>query len=206
MRLVLDEGWEQNLKAAEAVLDERVIENKWVLAPSQTGFARAYAHLGRVEAALAMLAKAIPAIERVEHGGDNYTRMVCDTAGTLWMLGSTEHVDVIERNLRGKVIEPDWRYPMFDARLSLARLCALQGRHDEAVEWFAKSRTVLEEQGARPLRAIADFDEAWMYLRRDAPGDQKRARPLLDAALAQFKSIGMTGWIRHAEALLPGPN
>jgi len=40
---------------------------------------------------------------------------------------------------REKVIEPDSRYPMTDARLAVARLCALQHRHAEAVEWFAKA-------------------------------------------------------------------
>jgi hypothetical protein len=54
-----------------------------------------------------------------------------------------------------------------------------------------------------------DFDEAWMYLRRDERGDPStslgaggdRALPLLDAALRQFREIGMTGWIRRAEEL-----
>lgn len=118
------------------------------------------------------------------------------------LLGRTDHIEVIERNIREKVVAPDFRYPMFDGRLSLAHMCALQGRYDEAVEWFMKSRAVLEEQWALPLRAIADFDEAWMYLRRGVEGDAERARPLLDAAMAQFKLIGMTGWLRRAENLV----
>src|SRR5262249_12831247 len=69
-------------------------------------------------------------------------------------------------------------------------------------EWFARARRVLDEQGARPLRAIVDYDEALMYVRRGDPGDVERAAPLLDAALAQFRGIGMPGWIRCAEHLL----
>src|SRR5262249_24679732 len=106
------------------------------------------------------------------------------------------------RNLRGKTIAPDFRYPHVDGRLSLARLCALQGRYDEAVEWFAKARAVLDEQGARPLRAIVDYDEALMYARRGAAGDRERAVPLLETALRQFRALGMPGWIRRAEHLL----
>ena len=49
---------------------------------------------------------------------------------------------------------------MRDGRLSLARLCALQGRYEEASQWFASAREVFQEQGGRPLLAIADFDEA----------------------------------------------
>ena len=109
---------------------------------------------------------------------------------------------MIERNLRTKVVEPDFRYPMMDGRLALGRLCAVQGRHEEAAEWFAKARTALDEQGARPLRAIVDYDEALMYVRRGAAGDRERAAPLLEAALAQFRGLEMTGWIRRAESLL----
>jgi hypothetical protein len=90
---------------------------------------------------------------------------------------------------------------MVDGRLALARLCALQERHDEARRWFAESRGVLSEQGARPLLAIVDYDEALMYVRRGEAGDPDRARPLLDAACNQFEEIGMTGWIRRADEL-----
>jgi non-specific serine/threonine protein kinase len=91
---------------------------------------------------------------------------------------------------------------MVDGRLALARLCAVQGRFNEAAEWFAKARTVLDGQGMRPLRAIADYDEGLMYVRRDAVGDCEHARPLLEAALRQFRALGMPGWIRRAEHLL----
>ena len=90
---------------------------------------------------------------------------------------------------------------MFDGRLSLARLSALQRRHDEACEWFARARTVLDEQGARPLRAIADFDEAVMYHRRGAPGDREHTLVLLERARKQFEDIGMSGWLRRAAKL-----
>src|SRR5262249_27755562 len=66
-------------------------------------------------------------------------------------------------------------------------------RHDEAREWFARARTILEEQGARPLRAIADFDEAVMYQRRAAPGDRERALALLDLARRRFEDLGIDG-------------
>jgi hypothetical protein len=85
---------------------------------------------------------------------------------------------------------------MMDLRLSLARLCAVDGRLDEAIYWFGQARTALEEQGAGPLRAITDFDEALMHARQ---GHHASARPLLEAAADQFQQIGMTGWLRRAE-------
>ena len=75
---------------------------------------------------------------------------------------------------------------------------ALDGRLDEADHWFAQAREVLDEQGAGPLRAITDFDQALMRIRAGHPG---QARPALDAAAAQFGRIGMTGWLRRAEDL-----
>ena len=40
-----------------------------------------------------------------------------------------------------------------------------------------------------------------MYARRGAPRDPERAQPHLDTALQQFRTLGMPGWIRRAEAL-----
>lgn len=57
------------------------------------------------------------------------------------------------------------------------------------------------EQGAPPLLAIADYDEALMLARRGGPRDADRARPLLSAAVRQFGQLGMTGWTRRAEEL-----
>ena len=81
----------------------------------------------------------------------------------------------------------------------MAHLCALQERYEEASDWFAQARGVLDEQGALPLRAITDLTEAEMYFWRAAPGDEERAKPLLDAALQQFRTLGMKGWLRLAE-------
>jgi hypothetical protein len=44
-----------------------------------------------------------------------------------------------------------------------------------------------------------------MHLRRGHAGDRERAQPLLEAALAQFHEIGMTGWEQRAETLLVEP-
>jgi len=150
---------------------------------------------------LSWLGTFLPALERVPAWAFGCMHMACGGATTLWLLQRTDHIEVIARNVHDKILVPDFHWPMYDARLSMAHLCALQGRHDEAVEWFAKARTVLDEQGARPLRAIVDFDEALMYCRRGARGDIESAHPLLDAALQQFHAVGMTGWIRRAEAL-----
>jgi hypothetical protein len=130
-----------------------------------------------------------------------YPLYVSHAVEILWELDRLDHAAVIERALRERVIEPDFRHPIVDARLSMARLCALSGRYDEACTWFREARRVLDEQGARPLRAFCDHDEALMYVRRGKEGDSDRARPLLAAALTQFEALGMTGWVRRAQEL-----
>ncbi len=175
---------------------------KMFRAVTDASAARTHARTGRPEKALRRLASIIPAIDLAPAWANNYVRLVCDAAETLWLTASVDHIEIIERGLREKVLPSDFRYPMMDARLALGRLCALQGRHEEAIAWFAKARAVLDEQGARPLRAIVDFDEALMDARRATRGDRERAAALLDVALEQFRAIGMTGWIRRAESLL----
>jgi hypothetical protein len=144
---------------------------------------------------------ALPAVEKGPGWAVHQTLIVANAVEILWTLGVQHHLEKIERCLLEKTLTPDFRFPDTDARLSLARLRALSGRTEEASGWFAKARVVLDEQGARPLRAVTDFDEAWMYLRRAARGDRERALPLLDAAVAQFESIGMPGWVRRAEEI-----
>src|SRR5262249_7790541 len=171
-RMAVDEGWDEPFRDAGPGMGQgRVLA--WYRAGFHASIARTHARMGRAERAIRRLASVLPAIERSPGRAENYTRIACDAAETLWLTQRTDWIDVIEGNLRGKVIEPDFRYPMVDSRLAMARLCALQHRYDEAVDWFAKARAVLDDQGARPLRAIVDYDEALMYARRDAAGDRE---------------------------------
>jgi hypothetical protein len=151
-----------------------------------------------IKQALDLLRTLVRPLELAPGWVPNFTRMACDATSAIWLLNDVEEIEVIERNLRQKVVAFDFRYPMQDGRLSLARLCSLRGHYDEAAYWFAPSRVVLEQQGARPLRAIADFDQAIMYLRRNEDGDRHRAAPLLSAAIVNFRALGITGWLRRA--------
>ncbi len=199
-RMAMDEGWDAPMES----VGPGIVQGAylvWFRIYTLASVARIYARMGHVEPAVQALAGLLPAIERWPEWATNYARVVCEAAETLWLTERTDHSEVIERNLREKVIEPGYHSPFAESRLALARLCALQGRHDEARGWFAQARTVLDEQGARPLRAIVDYDEALMYARRGATGDLDRAWPLVDVALVQFRSLDMSGWIRRAETL-----
>jgi tetratricopeptide (TPR) repeat protein len=176
-------------------------EREYARALSLSMGAVTFAQADNQDAALAVLARALPAIERAPIGEVNLPCILCNSAWALWIMQRTDHIEAIEKSLHEKIIAPDHRFILQDGRLALARICALTGRYDEASEWFAKARTILEEDGQRPLRAIVDYDEALMYARRNSSGDKARALPLLEAAMQQFAEIGMTGWTRQAEEL-----
>jgi DNA-binding SARP family transcriptional activator len=199
--LATDEGWEDLLTLLAELSGTRGRIVRWAQAGFDGVMARAQARLGRPDRALQLLAAALPALQRGVPWDWTFLRTACDAAETLWLLDRRDHLPVIEAALRDKVLPGDFRFPMMDVRLALARLCALDGRHDEASQWFAKARRVLDAQGARPLRAVVDFDEALMHRRA---GRRDAARPLLDAAVDQFARLGMTGWLRRAGAVGAG--
>ena len=195
LTMATGEDWAGMLAVFDELVSTQDPVPRWARAPMSAGCARTAAHLGRPEQAMALLALPVRALARAPAWALNYTRTACDTAETLWQLDRRDHLRPVEAALRGKALPADFRFPAMDLRLSLARLCAVDGRPDEAAHWFGQARSALEEQGARPLRAITDFDEALMHARR---GRRASARPLLEAAAGQFQRIGMTGWLRRA--------
>jgi class 3 adenylate cyclase/tetratricopeptide (TPR) repeat protein len=195
------EGYGLFLPLIDRFLAEDSPETRLLMAAAWAAAALAYACEGRRKDALRAVERVLPAIERAAGWAASYTVMLYWAIEVLWFLGHRDHIEVLERNLRKKTVAPDFRHVHTDGRLSLARLCALTGRFDEAREWFENARRVLDQQGARPLRAITDFDEAWMEVRRGRDGDRERALALLDVARGPFESIGMPGWLRRAEEL-----
>lgn len=192
------EGWERMAPTSDAFLSAVVRRGS---ANARAGGAHIFAELGRTEDAIDLVTQTMPAVERGAAESDMYPSVALSVVEALWILERRDFIEAIEENVRVKVIEPDFRYTMRDARRSMGHLCALQGRYDEAQDWFARARVVLEEDGQRPLRALVDFDEALMWVRRGRRGDRERASPLVNAALAQFQAIGMTGWEERAKQL-----
>jgi DNA-binding CsgD family transcriptional regulator len=75
-------------------------------------------------------------------------------------------------------------------------MAALLGDMAEASTYFARARTELEASGRRPLRAIVDYDEALALLRASS-ADHVHVSQLLDAALDQFRTLGMEAWLKR---------
>ena len=203
LRIALDEGWDAAFEDGTSDLFfQPKPENNWAFAMTCSNGAYLSVRTDRADLAMQLVGSLRNALERGAPWEATYNAVACDVAATLWYANQQDSIELIERNIRDKVLIPDFRWPMRDSRLALARLCALRGAYDEAVEWFAKARAVLDEMGARPLRAITDYDEALMYLRRGEPGDERAGAALLGQAINQFKLLRMTGWLRGASKLL----
>jgi class 3 adenylate cyclase len=195
----LDEGLEDVLAFFTPLTSTVIPALAWGMGFIYGTCALAAARLGDEQVALKYLGLLLPWLERAPAWHVGFPIFACEGAEAIWRLERLEHAAVVEFALREKVIEPDFRAPMADGRLALARMCALQSRHDEAQKWLGESRRVLEEQRALPLLAIADFDEALMFARRGGPRDNERASRILDDARRQFIELGMTGWQRRAD-------
>jgi hypothetical protein len=195
-------GLELRVSAADPALPRAAPEPySWGRAGGHASRAFRLAFAGRDEDAQSAVVRALPAVQRAGGGVVGYTPLICRCCEALWHVGRADFAGILEQSLLTKTLAGDFRCPGVDARRAMAQLCALTGRPAEAHEWFERARAVLDEQGARPLRALVDLDEAWMEVRRGRHGDRERARALLDVACEQFHVIGMPGWIEHAEAL-----
>ncbi|HEV8625956.1 MAG TPA: AAA family ATPase [Acidimicrobiia bacterium] len=196
LALAADEGWELLSVTVGPIASSKHPALAWALGTLNAIAARSAARRGEIDEALAFLDPLLAWLERAPAWTPCFPLIACNAAEVLWLVERTDHLELIDQTLRDRVVASDFRYPMTDGRLALARLCALQGHNDEAKVWFAEARRVLTEQEARPLLAIAFHDEALMHLRRNGPGDSEAARPLLERARAEFDAIGMTGWLR----------
>jgi class 3 adenylate cyclase/tetratricopeptide (TPR) repeat protein len=198
--IALDQGFDEMAVPGEAELFANPPPQfKWALAAAYASQAEMFAQRNLVDAALAMLPTVQKGLSVGAPWGLSYSMMASDAATAIWLLNRLEQVEVIEASLRTKVLTSDFRFPMRDARLSMARVCALQKRYDEAANWFDQAREALDDMGWQPLRAIADYDQGLMYLRHGGSEHATRAHHYLDMAAEQFDRLKMRGWTRRLE-------
>ena len=196
----LGEGWGDYRFDVSAALDERA--SRWYSVVVRASTARVMARLGAADAAMTHLEPLLDAVEAAPGWAENYPRILFAAAEVHWLAGRADHADLLARNAAKKVLIADFRYPMTDVRLTLARLAAVRGHDDEALGWFEQARTVIGEQGALPLSVAADHDEALVQLRTGHP---REASALRARALVTAKKLGMRGWVRALTSPSPSP-
>jgi tetratricopeptide (TPR) repeat protein len=201
LRIALDEGWQDAFQDGTSELFfEPKPEQNWAFAITCSNGAYLAVRTNIPDTAIQLLGMLPRALERGAPWEASYGPVACDAAAVLWYTNRTDFIEVIESSIREKVLATDFRWPMRDARLAVGRLCALRNEYNEAITWFERARGVLDEAGARPLRAIVDYDEALMYERKGNSKDHVRA--LLEVAAQQFRALSMNGWILRAEEAL----
>lgn len=189
--------WGRSRVDLRGVLDPRSL--RWYDVAGRAAAARILANRGSTDEAMERLAPALAAIDRAPAWSENYLRILHAAAEVHWLASRDDFAALLERNTRDKLLPADFRYPMTDVRLTLARLAAVQGRLDEAVGWFNAARTVLDEQLALPLRVVVDHDHGVVEARRGHPA---AASALLGEALQQARALGMHGWAARTEEVL----
>jgi DNA-binding CsgD family transcriptional regulator len=125
------------------------------------------------------------------------------TLAAAWELGAAEHaatgrslVDLAQEAGVGGQLEGSLAH-------THARMLALAGDVAAARDIFADERPTLDRTGQRPLRAIADHDEAVAIAAAGKPGYAEATR-LLETAAVQFQALDMTGWLKRTNDLLAG--
>jgi len=113
-------------------------------------------------------------------------------------LGEAEHAGELKRLALDLIRSEVADYTPVCSELTMARTAALLGDVAEALAWFRRARASLDGRGARPLRAVVDFDEA-LVLRLEDPAATAR---LLEQARSEFAELEMTGWLSRAETQL----
>ena len=148
-----------------------------------------------------LLSALVPLLERIvpELGNQNQNGAVGFAAAAAWEVRADEHAGSLRRIAHDLIAAGVGDYPQTSLPLSVARMAALRGDLAEATAAFERARAALDAAGQRPLRAIADFDEATLLMTAKG-GDQARAAQLLASAHERFVDQGMTTWAQRAEA------
>ncbi len=197
-------GIDHGAELAEVLLaaSERP-DTRWAGLALRLGAARALAINREDERARALLDEALPALDRAGQWAPNAPIALAYAVDTAWRIGDDASVEVLERNVREKWLEPDLDYPEVDARWSYALLCALDGRPDDARRWFAEARRVLAERESEPLIVGVDADAAEVELRLGAAGigDADQFAACIDAARQRCTHPAMSAWIPRLDQL-----
>jgi tetratricopeptide (TPR) repeat protein len=86
----------------------------------------------------------------------------------------------------------------------LAQISALQGRFDDAEEFFQHAYRLNTRMGTPLWAAYTLSDHAQMLVRRGRAQDRSRARQLAEAAAGRFARLGMHFWEGRARGLVGG--
>lgn len=163
----------------------------------------AHARAGERARTERLLAGLTPVLERLDprRGNLGQNGAIALAAAAVWMARADGHAPAYRRLAANIEDAGVGNYPQTSNDLTAGRMAALLGDAEGARAAYARARDVLDASGQRPLRAIADHDEAVALVRLGGL-EAERAVGLLGKARAAFQPLGMEGWERRSEAVL----
>jgi len=170
----------------------------WITLLHASAATYAHARSGNAAQARRFLGWIVPALAKLEPRTINQSGAVFFAGAGAWELGEAEHAGELKRLALDLIRSEVADYTPVCSELTMARTAALLGDVTEALAWFQRARAALDGRGARPLRAVVDFDEA-LVLRLEDPAATAR---LLEQARSEFAELEMTGWLSRAETQL----
>jgi DNA-binding CsgD family transcriptional regulator len=189
----------------------RLAADMWELArsPEKSGWlsltfaafsAQAYAVAGDSDRARDILVTILPALESDALLGAATSNPLGLAGGAVWELRAQDLAEQLLPHAL-ELADSDRRGGYMTCKeLTVARLSSVIGRFDQAIDYFARAREVLDRRDQRVLRAIVDFDEALARIANKQPGAER----LLSLASARFEQLGMREWSRRVARLSAG--
>jgi DNA-binding CsgD family transcriptional regulator len=169
----------------------------WTTVASAGFAAYAYARADELDRAREVLGHVLPALTRDHPLDSPYVNAIGLAGGAVWELRDPDLAERLLPNARTVADADPRELYMTSSELTVARLSAVTGRVDEALDYFQRARVTSERREQPVLRAIVDHDEALTRLAHQRPG----AARLRDAAQAQFMELGMGEWSRRLAVL-----
>jgi class 3 adenylate cyclase len=176
-------------------------DTRWVTFAIVATNAYVAASTGQPNQSLADVEQTMVAIELAPGNAPNYGLIACWAVHSLWLLQRTDHIDLIEANIRSKLIDTGLQYPEVVNEVALAQSCALTGRVAEGREWLARGRARLIDEAMSPIQVHVDNFEAELELRLGADGDADRCRAAIERARSRCAAPAMGPWLPRLDAL-----
>jgi DNA-binding CsgD family transcriptional regulator len=159
--------------------------------------AHAFARAGEVDRAREILGYILPALTRDSALESTFSNAIGLAGGAVWELRAADLAEQLLPNARTVADADPREFYMTSSELTVARLSAVTGRVDQAIEYFERARATLERHHQHVLRAIVDHDEALSRVQHHRSGVAR----LVVAARTRFEELGMREWSRRLTEL-----
>jgi DNA-binding CsgD family transcriptional regulator len=193
---LLDGDWEPIASYWSSFISDPANAESAVVLDDAALAALAHVRMGNIEEGRRLLHALTEALRKLDASVWLLNGAVAVGGAVVWELGERADAPVYAGLAEALIRRGIGDYPCCSNRLTIARMAALQGDQQQAARAFALARDELACAGQRPLRAIAEIDQARSGLLHGAVIDRSATGELIDRAETAFRDLGMS---RHLE-------